>query len=173
MPCLFCAFCVFCAFCGPCTSRFMLHGLKRAQGVHHSRALKVTLAPEVSRRFAKDLFDTRRPADKLTVSREQQRRGAADVRRRHAGPIHALRLARGNRAHDLLSRRDEIGLEPPVAGWTTAREITDAIQVSTVAVRRADGDDALGVSGIGDADAAIAFFRTSRGDELEITIVAR
>ena len=146
--------------------------MKRAKGVDHARALEVTLAAQVGRRRAKNFLDARGTADKFAVTGEQQGSGAAYVWRGHARAVHAFRFAEGNGADDLLSRCDEIGFEPAIAGWTTAGKVTHAVEMRTVAMRCADSDHALSVSRIGDADALITFLRSAGGHELKITIVA-
>src|SRR6185436_15174131 len=141
--------------------------------VHHPGALEIALAPEVGGGRGQDLFDAGRPSDQLFVARHEQRRRAADVRRGHARAVLAGRVRVRDGRLDLLAGRDDVGLYPPVAGRAAAGEVADAVRVRLEAVRGADGDDEVGVAGIGDADAAIALGRRPLGRlVLDVALVA-
>ena len=60
-------------------------------------------------------------------------------------------MARGRR-EDLLPGRHEVRLVAAVAGGPLGGEVGDAVDVRHVAVRRADGDRAVGVAGIVDRE---------------------
>ena len=59
--------------------------LEGAQHVEHAVPLEAAFAAEIGRALAQDAFDAPRLADQLGVARQEHRRGAADMRRRHAG----------------------------------------------------------------------------------------
>src|SRR4030095_8444383 len=113
-------------------------------------------------------------AGQLPVTGDEQCRGTAHVRCRHARPVHALHLFLApHRRLDLLPRSHEVGLCPPVAGGPATREIADTVGLRLEPVRGAPGDDAGGVARVGDTDAAVAVLRTARGEVLQVPVVPR
>src|SRR3712207_5536588 len=73
-----------------------------------------------------------------------------------AARAHALALGAVRQwGRDLLARRHQVRLAPPVARWSPARKIADTVLVR-LAVGGADRDDALGVAGVSYADGVIA-----------------
>ncbi len=73
----------------------------------------IGLAAEIGRRPAEHLLDPLRMPDQLAVPRHQQRRRAADVRGGHAGAVHALGAAIGDRRRHLLPGATRSGLRRP------------------------------------------------------------
>ena len=130
-----------------------------------SRPRSVALSHRIS-------LDAPRLADQLRVARHQHRRRAADVRRGHAGAVEIAPLVVRERRADALAGRDEVGLQPAVAGRAAAREEADAVGVRPEPVRGADGDHAIGVAGIGDAERGIALVRAVLGLEVLVAAVA-
>src|SRR5262249_40314774 len=96
----------------------------------------------------------------------------ADVRSRHAGPGFRTPVVSRHSRLDPLSRCDEIGLQTAITGRTAAGEKADPIGVRPVAMRRADGDDSLSVSGIGNTEGGVAFENPLLGFEFLMATVA-
>src|SRR5439155_6608687 len=63
-----------------------------------------------------------------------------------------LAPAAWHRPNDLFARSQDVGFAPAIAGRASARKITDAIGVWRRSVGRADGDDSIGITGIGNRD---------------------
>src|SRR5262249_17524883 len=149
-----------------------LNRLQSAQDVEHSAPLKIAIAAEVRGGLAEDVFDLLGPSEELVVAGHQKSCGAADVRRGHARSVfQSVRNAR-KRSGDLLARRHEIGFDAAVAGRSAARKVTDAVRVRPEAVRRADGDDGVGVAGIGDADAVVRLAQPLLGRISPVSLVS-
>ena len=79
----------------------------------------------------------------------------------------------GNARLNALTRSDEVGLQPAIAGWTTTRKETHAVSVRPVSVSRADCDYAVGIAGISYAESGVTFVRTVLGLESLVTEIAR
>ena len=116
-------------------------------------SLEAPLTTQIGCALTQDPLDPARVTDHFRITRHQHRRGAADMRCRHAGARLGAGIIRArNRGLDSFSRRHQIRLQPAVAGWTTARKEADAIGVRPVPVRGADGDHVFSIAGVGDAE---------------------
>ena len=77
-------------------------------------------------------------------------------------------------AHEMIFSpgRDEVGLQPAVAGRALGGEIRDAINVRHVAMRRADGDGEVGVARVIDRQSHSRAGRADRGLERAVAGIA-
>src|SRR6185436_1669412 len=95
------------------TAHSLSDRLNRAEDVDHPASLEARLAPEVGGRIAQDLFHPPGLSDQLAMAADEERRRAADVRRRHAGAVHGLVIAIQRARIDPLAGRDEVRLGAP------------------------------------------------------------
>src|SRR5436305_5380599 len=123
-----------------------LDGLKRAQHVEHAMPLEAALAAEIGGALAEEALEPERLADQLGIAGHQHRRGAADVRRGHAGAVEVAPFAPRQGRTDTLAGRDEVRLHASVPGRPPAREEADPVRVRPETVRRADRDHTSRVS---------------------------
>src|SRR5262249_12532450 len=76
--------------------------------------------------------------------------GPTDVGGCHAGSIEAIVGIAADRAADLFSGSDQVGLDATITGWPATRKVAHAKSVRIRTVSRSDGDDMLGIAWIGD-----------------------